>query len=114
LWSISQIIHWAREGGGEIVVDLSAPAQRAFLRLEFLGICFALVVGLLLKSASGRLVCPGWPFKGATTPKYGDLRSIVLDRRSSQTCPFERVADCGIISPRRSSSAHLRQPWRAI
>src|SRR5438034_7217879 len=35
----------------------------------------------------------------------------IADGRSF--CRFERVADCPIIAPRRSNSAHLHRPWRA-
>src|SRR6266851_5088066 len=35
------------------------------------------------------------------------------DRGHSQICRLEHVASCGIIAPRRMSSAHLRRPWRA-
>ena len=35
------------------------------------------------------------------------------NRRPPQISRLERVADCGIIAPRRTSSAHLHRPWRA-
>jgi hypothetical protein len=44
----------------------------------------------------------------------GDPRCVVLDGKASQTCQLERMADRGIIAPRRKNSAHLRRPWRAI
>jgi len=39
---------------------------------------------------------------------------LVRCRRPSQIYRMERVPDCGIIAPRRKSSAHLHRPRRAI
>jgi hypothetical protein len=38
----------------------------------------------------------------------------VQNRRLSQICRLERVAGCRIIGARRTNSAHLHRPWRAI
>jgi len=37
----------------------------------------------------------------------------VQNCRPPQISRLERVADCGIIAPRRTSGAHLHRPWRA-
>jgi hypothetical protein len=38
----------------------------------------------------------------------------VQNRRPLQISRLERVADCGIIAPRRTSSAHLHRPWHDL
>src|SRR5712671_2126201 len=40
--------------------------------------------------------------------------SVAQNRRQSETYRLERMAGRGIIAPRRSNSAHLHRPWRAI
>src|SRR5262249_7516037 len=65
-----------------------------------------------------------WPFSSVreaardgrvnrTTPQYGDLGGVVLDRRPSLSCRLARATGCDIIVPRRKSIAHLHRPWRA-
>ena len=46
--------------------------------------------------------------------RSGGPRRVVKNPGASQTCRLERVAGCGIIAPRRNSSAHLHPPRRAI
>jgi hypothetical protein len=41
-------------------------------------------------------------------------RGVAHDRRPSQSCRWERAPSCSIIVPRRTNSAHLHRPWRAI
>jgi hypothetical protein len=41
------------------------------------------------------------------------VSGVVQNRRPSQICGLERVADSGIIAPRRNTSAHLHRLWRA-
>src|SRR5689334_12342008 len=57
------------------------------------------------------LQCP--PKQYADKYRRRDPTGVVVDRKASQTCEVERNAGCHLIAPRRSSSAHLRRPWRA-
>jgi hypothetical protein len=61
--------------------------------------------------------CSAWPLsKGnRTTPRNRRRRpqGVVQSRRVSQLFRVGRVAGCGIIGERRTSSAHLHRPWRA-
>src|SRR5271154_7154561 len=38
---------------------------------------------------------------------------VVQDRGASRFCRLERMADCGIIAPRRTHNAHLHRPSHA-
>jgi hypothetical protein len=74
-------------------------------------------LGLRARSCGGP--CKGnltsncaWDNRTRAIRKSGGPRRVVQDRRASQTCRLERVAGCGIIGARRTSSAHLHRPWR--
>lgn len=66
-------------------------------------------------SASGSRV-PGMQQKSRELParEFRLPQGVAQVRRPSQICRHDRIVGRGIIAPRRSNSADLHRPWRAI